>query len=111
MKTFQLDKRNAMFLGVCSGIANSISVDVTLIRIGAVVATVLGGFPWTFVLYGVLAWIARPKVDPGAQRSKSGTASKGVRNDMRDIDRRLSEVETYVTSPNARLAREIEALR
>jgi len=30
---------------------------------------------------------------------------------MRDIDRRLAEVETYVTTTNSSLAREIEALR
>jgi phage shock protein C len=111
MKTFQLDKRNAMFLGVCSGIANWVGVDVTLVRIGAVVATVLGGFPWTFVLYAGLAWIARPKADSSAGRSKTDTASNGIRSEMRDIDRRLAEVETYVTSPNVRLARDIEELR
>lgn len=111
MKTFQLDKRHALFLGVCSGIANAIGVDVTLVRIGAVVVTVLGGFPWTFVAYGVLAWVAWPKADPGAERSKTGTVSNGLRSDVGDIDRRRTEVETFVTSPNARLAREIEELR
>jgi hypothetical protein len=30
---------------------------------------------------------------------------------MRDIDRRMAEVECYVTQPNSRLAREIEELR
>jgi hypothetical protein len=30
---------------------------------------------------------------------------------MRDIDRRMAEVETYVTGSNSRLAREIEELR
>jgi hypothetical protein len=30
---------------------------------------------------------------------------------MTDVDRRLAEIETYVTSPNHQLAREIDALR
>ena len=34
-----------------------------------------------------------------------------VRSQMRDIDRRMAEVETYVTSQNTNLAREIEELR
>jgi phage shock protein C len=36
---------------------------------------------------------------------------RDVRSRFRDIDRRLGEVETYVTSSNSRLAREIEQLR
>jgi phage shock protein C len=34
-----------------------------------------------------------------------------MRNQMREIDRRMAEVETYVTSQNSQLAREIEELR
>jgi phage shock protein C len=36
---------------------------------------------------------------------------RDVRSRFREIDRRLAEVETYVTSSNSRLAREIEQLR
>ena len=35
----------------------------------------------------------------------------GIFSRTRDIDRRLADVETYVTSSNSRLAQEIEQLR
>ena len=60
-KKFSLDKRNAVFLGVCSGIADYTGLNATFLRIGAIVLTILGGFPWTFVAYGVAAWLAKPQ--------------------------------------------------
>jgi phage shock protein C len=37
-----LDKRNGKLMGVCSGIANRFGWDVTLVRIGFVLATLFG---------------------------------------------------------------------
>ena len=39
MTSFTLDKTNGKFMGVCSGLARSTGVDLTLIRIGAVLVT------------------------------------------------------------------------
>lgn len=39
---FRLGKGNAKFMGVCSGIANYFGLDVTLVRIAVVVATMVG---------------------------------------------------------------------
>ncbi len=39
---FHLDKVNAKFMGVCSGIADSFGWDVTLVRVGFVAGTLLG---------------------------------------------------------------------
>ncbi|WP_374529080.1 PspC domain-containing protein [Novosphingobium sp.] len=39
---FRLGKGNAKFMGVCSGIADYFGLDVTLVRIGVVVATLVG---------------------------------------------------------------------
>ena len=55
---FYLDKQNKKWLGVCSGIADYTGLDVTLVRIGLVVLTLLGGFPWTLIAYWVAAWMA-----------------------------------------------------
>jgi phage shock protein PspC (stress-responsive transcriptional regulator) len=41
-RAFRLDRSNAKFMGVCSGIANYFGWDVNLVRIGVVVATLLG---------------------------------------------------------------------
>ena len=120
---FYLDKQNAKWSGVCAGIADYTGMDVTLVRIGVVLLTILGGFPWTLVAYWVVAAMAPKKPlslydeDPverkfwqGVRASPRRTARE-VRSRFRDIDRRLADVETYVTSSNSRLAREIEQLR
>jgi phage shock protein C len=114
LKKFSLDKRNAKFWGVCSGIGNYFGVDPTFVRIGAVVVTLLGAFPWTLVAYGLAAWLAKPSRALGYQDEEGRTArvsTKDLRLNMRDIDRRMAEVEQYVTSSNSSLATEIEKLR
>lgn len=40
---FALDRQRAKIFGVCAGIANYFNVDATLVRLGFVVATLLGG--------------------------------------------------------------------
>ena len=44
-------------------------------------------------------------------RANPRRTARDVRSRFRDLDRRLADVETYVTSSNNRLAREIEQLR
>jgi len=119
---FYLDKQNRKFLGVCSGIADYTGVDVTLIRIATVALVFFGsGFP--IILYFVTAFIADNKPysfrDQSPEdtkfwqgvRAKPGASVRQVRGRFRDIDRRLAEVEIYVTSHNRRLADEIDSLR
>ncbi|WP_156678422.1 envelope stress response membrane protein PspC [Sphingomonas profundi] len=120
---FYLDKRNGKMMGVCAGIADYTGIDATWVRVGAVLLTLLGGFPWTVIAYFVTGWVAGDKPgefrdsDPEEQkfwqgvRAKPGRSIRDVRSRFRDIDRRLADVETHVTSHNSRLAREIEALR
>ena len=120
---FYLDKQNAKWSGVCAGIADYTGMDVTLVRIGLVVVTILGGFPWTLIAYWLAAWMAPKKPmefysqDHDEQKFWQGVranprrTTREVRSRFRDIDRRLADVETYVTSSNSRLAREIEQLR
>ena len=112
-KTFRLDKLNGKFMGVCAGIANYTGIDVTIVRIAAVVVTLLGGFPWTLIAYGVAAWLAKPMAyDPyDITAPLPRTSVHEARTNMRDIDRRMSAIENYVTSSSGRLAREIDELR
>jgi phage shock protein C len=120
---FYLDKQNAKWKGVCAGIADYTGIDVSIIRIGLVVLTFIGGFPWTLIAYWVAAWIAPVKPSELAYetpeqtkfwqsvRASPARTVRDVRSRFRDIDRRLADVEAYVTSSNSRLAREIEQLR
>ena len=106
MKKFSLNREDAMFLGVCSGIADFAGINATAVRIIAVVFTLVGGFPWTFIAYGAIAWAAKPK----GHEWGSSLPRRGL-TDLDDADRRRAEVDTYVASQNSKLAREIEALR
>ena len=58
---FYLDKQNAKWSGVCAGVADYTGVDVTLVRIGVVLLTILGGFPWTLIAYRIVAAMAPKK--------------------------------------------------
>jgi phage shock protein C len=113
-RKFTLDRANGKLMGACAGIAEATGWDATLIRVGFVVATLAGGFPWTLLAYGVLAWAGKPKAADrfdGLGTTPARTSTFEVKRSMTDLDRRLAEVETYVTSQNVSLAREIESLR
>lgn len=119
---FYLDKQNAKWSGVCAGIADYTGFDVLWVRIGIVLVTIMGAFPWTLIAYGLAAWLAdskplglyddaeEAKFWQGVRQSPS-RSTRDVKAKFRDIDRRLAEVETYYTSRNTSLANEIDSLR
>ncbi|MBA3666163.1 MAG: envelope stress response membrane protein PspC [Sphingomonas sp.] len=119
---FYLDKRHKKFLGVCSGIANYTGLDVSLVRIGFVAAVVIGGGA-LLPVYFIAAWIADDEPREIASDSKDerrfwqgvraspGQSARDIRGRMRDIDRRLADIEHYVTTENRSLAHEIDSLR
>ncbi len=119
---FYVDKRNAKFLGVCAGIADYFGWDATLVRVGVVTGT-LFGVPFLPLIYLAVNWIADPKPamlyddsqeDREFWRKVRVSPQRTVRDvnaSFRDADRRLRAIEAYVTSSNARLANEIDALR
>jgi phage shock protein C len=113
-KSFYLDRANGKVFGVCSGIAGHMGWDVTIVRVVAVLL-ILATFPWALFGYGAAAMIgkSRPAGAYGeeAQVRSARMSTYELNRSMRDIDRRMAEVETFVTSPNTGLAREIESLR
>ena len=106
MKTFAVDRSEAKLMGVCAGIANMTGIDATIVRIGFVVATLVGGWPWTVIAYVVLGLIGNKKL----HRVRGRGAQDGLDNRSSERERRLAEIESY-TATNDRLAREIEDLR
>lgn len=119
---FYIDKRNKKWLGVCAGIADYTGIDVTVVRIAMVLITIVGsGNP--LIAYLIAAWIAPKKPlelyeqKPEEQkfwqqvRASPRRTVREVRSKFREIDRRLAGVETYLTSSDNRLSREIESLR
>ncbi|MDO6415897.1 envelope stress response membrane protein PspC [Sphingomonas sp. BIUV-7] len=122
---FYLDKREGKFLGVCSGIGDYTGIDPLLIRVGFVLIGFATGFMGggQLLAYFLVAWLAQDKPREfdyedredrkfwQKVRAKPANSVRDVRARFRDIDRRLADVETHVTSQNSRLAAEIEALR
>jgi phage shock protein C len=109
-RRFEVDKGEGKLLGVCAGIARHTNVDATIIRIGLVLVTLMGAFPWTVVAYLIAAFAGQPRHQPGYAPSRIAQRDE-ARERMRNLDLRMQAVETYVTSSNSRLAREIEELR
>lgn len=113
-KRFYLDKANGKVFGVCAGLANHMGWDPTFVRVGVVLLTLVT-FPWGLVAYGAAALIGKTRSDAvqggEALDRPLRTSTYELNRSMRDIDRRMAEIETYVTAQNTPLAREIESLR
>ena len=119
---FYRDKRNGKFLGVCAGVADYTGFDVTLIRICMVAAIIMGsGAP--LLIYFVAAFMTPDKPRELATadqeerqfwqgvRASPARSARDIRSRFKDIDRRLADIESYVTTENRSLAREIDQLR
>ena len=113
-RKFYLDKANGKWMGVCAGIANYLNVDATFVRVAAVLVTIVGAFPWTVIAYLAAGFLAKSKHHGWNELDRHGSgrlSTHALRGEMRDIDRRLAEVDSYVAHANVRLAREIDELR
>jgi len=114
---FAVDRENGKIAGVCAGIANQFNIDPTIVRIAFVLAALAIKFPLFLIAYGVLAMVGQPKrgdrrVAYGRREAPARSVSREeTRERMRDLDQRMQAIETYVTSSNTKLAREIEELR
>jgi phage shock protein C len=119
---FYRDKRHGKLMGVCAGIADYTGLDVTLVRIMFVSAVFLSGGS-VLPLYFITGFIAddmprelvnedreEQKFWQGVRQSPTRTA-RDIGGRLRNIDRRLADIESYVTTENRSLAREIEQLR
>lgn len=119
---FYKDKRNGKVLGVCAGIADYTGLDVTIVRILMFLALWLSGGS-ILPVYVIAGWIAedRPReltydTPEDARfwqqvRASPARTARDIRTNLKAIDRRLADVESYVLSNNRSLAREIEQLR
>jgi phage shock protein C len=119
---FYRDKRHGKFMGVCAGIADYTGFDVTLVRICFLAAFFMSGGS-ILPLYFIMGWASPDKpfaleqVDREEKqfwqgvRASPARAARDIRSRFKDIDRRLADIESYVTTENRSLAREIDQLR
>ena len=118
---FYRDKRHGKVMGVCAGIADYTGFDVNLVRVCFLAAVFMSGggvLPFYFIAGFVTP--TKPRELESADREErqfwqgvraSPTRSaRDIRSRFKDIDRRLADIESYVTTENRSLAREIDAL-
>jgi len=109
-RTFEVDREHGKLLGVCAGIARATGVDATIVRIAVMALALATSFFWICALYGVAALVGK-QGGFGRRTESRLAASDDLRERMRAHELRMQAVETYTTSANSRLAREIEELR
>jgi phage shock protein C len=119
---FYRDKRNGKLFGVCAGIADYTGFDVSLVRVCFLAAVFLsGGSVLPFYFIAAMVTPTKPheleysnsedrQFWQGVRASPARTA-RDIRSRFRDMDRRLADIESYVTTENRSLAREIDQLR
>ena len=119
---FYKDKRHGKVMGVCAGIADYTGFDVSLVRVCFLAAVFMsGGGVLPFYVIAAIVTPTKPSSlelrDGEAQqfwqgvRASPARAARDIGSRLRDIDRRLADIESYVTTENRSLAREIEQLR
>lgn len=54
---FIVNRSNAKVMGVCAGLADWLGIDVLVVRLGLVVATLIAG-PVAVLLYVITGWLA-----------------------------------------------------
>ena len=119
---FYRDKQNGKLMGVCAGIADYTGFDVALVRICFLAAVFMSGGS-VLPFYFIAGWVAPTKPREleysrsedkqfwQGVRASPTRAARDIRSRFKDIDRRLADIESYVTTENRSLAREIEQLR
>ena len=118
---FYRDKRRGKIMGICAGIADYAGFDVTLVRVCMIAALFLSSgsiLPFYFIA-GFVTPTKPSALELGDGEEKQfwqgvrvspARAARDIRSRFKDIDRRLADIESYVTTENRSLAREIEAL-
>ena len=119
--TLYRDKQNAKLMGVCSGISDYTGVNTLWVRLGFLILlfTVAPILLPAYFVAGLLLNKKPPHLytDTHEQkywqsvRQNPKRTAREIRSRMRDVDRRLAEVETFYVTSNPRLNAEIERLR
>lgn len=127
-RKFYRDKDNAKIAGVCAGMADYFGWDVTIVRIGWVLATIFSG-GWPIVAYVLAAWLVDDKPRALTYREDSRYAEardeidtsrraiatyrprtwqfSDVKNRFDRVEDRLRTLEQCVTSREFQMDREL----
>ncbi len=115
------DTDRGILAGVCAGIADYFGIQPIIVRAGFVLFSVFGFFPMTGLAYLVLALVLKPRphdlfASPEEQAFWRGVAmapddtAQGLRRKFADLETRLRDMETQVTSSDFDLHRKFRNL-
>lgn len=115
------DKVNGKWLGVCEGLGEYTGLDPLWIRLGFMTMLFVTSGAAFFVYIGLAMVTSQKPIglyhsDEDAKfwqgvRANPRRSTQEVRSKLRDIDRRMADIEMFYTSRNTQLADEIERLR
>ena len=119
---FYTDRRNGKVMGVSAGLADYTGLDVTLVRIMFAFAIFMSGGSalLLYLLAGVMAEDKPASLSYDSEddarfwqgvRTSPRKSAKQIHSEFRQLDRRLADIESYVTSENRVLAQQIDDLR
>jgi phage shock protein C len=107
-------------MGVCAGVADYFDIRVGVVRFLTVIGIIFT-FPWLLIGYFVMGMMLDAKPEglyedereeefwKQTRKSPDYTAAE-LRRRFRDIERRTSEMEAYMTSKRFKLEQELKAL-
>ncbi|OAT47271.1 phage shock protein C [Proteus hauseri ATCC 700826] len=99
--------QEGMIRGVCAGLAHYFNIPVLLVRVIAVIALFAGFFGLTIVAYLVLSFFMEPAPDHYNQNQQQQESLKeiltGVDNQLMRGEKRLQQMERYITSSSYQL--------
>nr|WP_287860989.1 envelope stress response membrane protein PspC [Klebsiella sp.] len=93
--------QQGMVKGVCAGIAEYLDVPVKLVRLITVLAMIFGLFLFVVVAYIILSFVLDPMPESelnGEKMPSSGELLAAADKELAAGERRLREMERYVTS-------------
>ncbi|MDF7681007.1 envelope stress response membrane protein PspC [Enterobacteriaceae bacterium ESL0689] len=105
--------QQGMVKGVCAGIAQYLDVPVKAVRLITLLAMVLGLFLFVLVVYIILAFTLDPLPEQELHREKTASAEEILTladQQLAASERRLREMERYVTSETFTLRRRFRQL-
>jgi phage shock protein C len=113
--------RDGMLMGVCAGLADYFGINATAVRLLVVFGAIFTGIGVFVIGYIILGFVIDPKPADLYEDEEEETfwretrkapeySAAELRRRFRDIERRTTEMESYMTSKRFRLERELKAL-
>jgi len=121
--TLYRDKHNGKLFGVCAGLADYTGINTFWVRFAFIASWFTPISAVTIPGYVIMGILLNKKpshlysADPGETqywqrvRQSPKRTAREIRASMKDVDRRLADVESYYVNSNPRLSAEIEKLR